>query len=123
MVEILLIEDDDLLREHLRIALEDKEYAVQEACNGKQGLKFFDAKPADIVITDLVMDEGEGMGTIMSLRETSTNTPLIAISGNPLYLQHASKMGIKQALLKPFTTAALFEAIDVCMRSSQIGSA
>ncbi len=111
MADILLIEDDEFLREYLGDGLRKANHQVREAASGDTGLTLFSDAAAELVITDLVMDDGEGVGTIMALREANSELPLIAISGNPLYLDSARKLGANFALLKPFTMNQMLDAI------------
>ncbi len=123
MAELLLIEDDDLLLEYLRDGLLDAGHRVREAESGDKGLAMFRADPADLLITDLVMDHGEGVGTIMALRDACPTTPVIAISGNPLYLDSACKLGADRGLLKPFTMAQMLDAVAGLLQPPSLQSA
>ena len=117
MRSILLIEDDDLFREALADALAERGFNVTQAADGKLGLAQFRLQPTDLVLTDLVMPNQEGIETILALRRESPCVGIIAMSGGlahdaPLYLQIAGKMGAARTLLKPFTLAALLTAIE-----------
>ena len=70
-----------------------------------------------------IMDDGEGVETIIKLRECCPQTPVIAISGNPLYLAHARKLGATMALLKPFTKKELFDAFGEVLFANKRASA
>ena len=112
MVDVLLIEDDDYLRRGLGDALTRAGHAVREAGNGAAGLKQFDAAAPEIVITDIIMDDGEGIGTIGAVRQRSAEVPVIAISGNPVYLEYSAKLGADRTLLKPCVPDDLLDAIE-----------
>ncbi len=111
MVKLLLIEDDDLFRGQLAAGLVDAGHDVTEAANGRAGLRLFRETDPALVITDIVMDEGEGLGAIMELRREAPGLPIIAMSGNSVYLDHGVKLGASEALLKPFNMKDLGEAI------------
>ena len=111
MLKLLLIEDDDLLRGQLASGLSDAGYQVTEAGNGEEGLRLFDSISPDLVITDIVMDEGEGIAVIIALRRARPELPIIAMSGNPLYLEHGLKLGATEAFPKPFTMSKLLDGI------------
>jgi len=107
MASILVIEDDALIRQFLLEALTRQGYAVRVAIHGIEGLRFYRAEPADLVLTDLVMPEQDGLSTIMELRQIAPTVRIIAMSGgmvqNPqLYLQLAEKLGADRVLRKPF---------------------
>ena len=81
MTRVLLIEDDDLVRATLRDALESNGYEVATATNGLDGLERFRSAPADVVVTDILMPEKEGIETIIELRRDHPEVKIIAISG------------------------------------------
>jgi DNA-binding response OmpR family regulator len=81
MARILLIDDDDTLRTMLRLALTNSGHTVTEALNGNEGLRLFRSANADLVITDLVMPETEGLEVLMELRKREPLSKVIAISG------------------------------------------
>jgi DNA-binding response OmpR family regulator len=116
MAKILLIEDDDHLRPTLARFLESLGHQVFEAANGKQGLEIFAGSPTELVVTDLIMPEKEGIETMTALRATDPTVKVIAISGltprSAFYLQLATKFGADLTLPKPFTLDALSKAID-----------
>lgn len=116
MAKILLIEDDDHLRPTLARFLESLGHQVLEAADGKQGVEIFADASADLVVTDLIMPEKEGLETMTALRATDPTVKVIAISGltprSAFYLQLATKLGADLTLPKPFTLEALSKAVD-----------
>lgn len=116
MARILIIEDDELLLDLLSKTLQAAGHTVMAAVNGRQGLKAFREEPADLVITDIVMPEQDGVGVAMALRKESPGTPLIAISGgvsrSPLYLDLAKKLGASRVIAKPFPPAKILRAVN-----------
>lgn len=116
MAHILLIDDDQSLTRALRLSLEKLGHAVVEAVDGNQGLAAFKAQPVDLVITDLIMPEKEGVETIRALRKLRPNLPIIAITGGGRggpenYLSLARRFGATQVFAKPFEFSALGEAV------------
>ena len=104
---ILLIDDDEPLRRALRIFLEKSGYDVAEADDGLDGLKMFEALPADLVITDLMMPEMDGLEMILALRKLSPSVPIVAVSGgwrgdSENYLRMARRFGAVKVFDKPF---------------------
>ena len=123
MPHILLIEDDELLRSMLRAQLEEKGHIVTEACDGKQGLAEQTLVPADLVLTDLIMPEKEGIETIIELRKKWPGVKIIAMSGGGRmtatgYLSIARRVGAGAVLNKPFSSDELEMAINELLRSS-----
>ena len=119
MVKVLIIEDDEFLRGQLAAGLLDSGFEVTEAENGMAGLRRFKEIGPDLVITDIIMDEGEGLGAIMELRRDAPDLPIIAMSGNPMYLDHGLKLGATEALLKPFGMQKLKSTIDGLIAARQ----
>ncbi len=81
MPRILIIEDDEEIRDLLESLLTREGYTVATAANGKQGVAAFLAQPFDLVITDIIMPEKDGIEAIMDLRRGRPELKLIAISG------------------------------------------
>ncbi len=108
MTSILIIDDEVQIRTVLLKCLEYDGYQVVGAPNGKVGMELFRDEPFDLVVTDIVMPEREGIEIIMELRQYFPETKIIAISGGSLNLEPnnilytAKKLGVHSALLKPF---------------------
>ena len=81
MVRILVIDDDDDFRSMLCTALEWAGYTAEEARNGQEGIRRHRTEPVDLVITDILMPEQEGLETIQALRQEFPAIKIIAISG------------------------------------------
>jgi CheY-like chemotaxis protein len=116
MKKILIIDDDDQIRGMIRQMLMREGYEVVEASNGKQGAQIFREKPADLVITDLIMPQKDGIEIIMELRRDYPALKIIAISGGgrgapELYLKEARLLGAHLVLRKPFERQELLEAV------------
>jgi len=123
MPSILLIEDDELFRVALADALTERGYNVTQAGDGAQGVKLFRAAPADLVITDIVMPNKEGLETIEALHRDYPKLGIIAMSGGlaqdaPLYLNIAGVLGANRMLQKPFDLPTLLTAIEEVLAAS-----
>jgi DNA-binding response OmpR family regulator len=116
VIRVLIIEDDQSLRETLAYALESRGYKVVQAINGHDGVEQFRREPADIVITDIVMPEKDGTSTVAELRRDFPGLGIIAISGarasSALYLKLAKYLGANRTLEKPFALPALFDIVE-----------
>ena len=119
MATILLVEDDDGVRKLLHKALVDAGHEVEEASNGDLALAAYRRQPRDLVITDLVMPEKDGLETISLLRRINPSVKIIAISGGgrtlglgQLYLETAQSIGAARILAKPFAASALLSAVS-----------
>src|SRR5579872_6774863 len=78
---VLVIDDDPVARVTMRAILEDQGYTVTCAANGKLGLNAFRMRRPDLVVTDIIMPEKEGIETILELRAVWPQGPIIAVSG------------------------------------------
>lgn len=124
MSVILLIEDDNELREMLKLALIRKNYVVLEAVNGKEALIHFKPGVTDLVITDLIMPEEDGLKVIMRIREMKPGIKVIAISGGGKagpgsYLNLARALGADVTYSKPFSVNDLISKIEVLLNIEQ----
>lgn len=111
---ILLIDDYADVRRMLRMALEDAEIEVTEAENGVVGLELAKNDTFDLIITDLLMPEKEGIETIRELRQVDSEIPVIAITGGgPMppdrLIEVARKLGANAGLSKPVDPDELTE--------------
>lgn len=116
MKKILLIDDDDFFRTMLRQLLEKAGYEVWEAEDGLKGCKLFKQCAPDLLITDLVMPEQEGIGTIREIRAQNRTLPIIAISGGgrlhpDSYLPLAQALGAQKTFAKPFNNQEFLTAV------------
>jgi DNA-binding response OmpR family regulator len=114
---ILVIDDNMDLARVLAQALQQAGHTVWMTEDAKEGMRLLQQHPIDILITDLVMPEQDGIETIQSARKLRPNVRIIAISGDAprhaaIYLQMAEKLGADRSLLKPFHLGALFAAIE-----------
>jgi DNA-binding response OmpR family regulator len=121
MANILLIEDEQLVAATIEVVLMKAGHTVVLAGNGEIGVAKFKAAPFDLVITDIIMPQKEGIETIRELREHSATVPIIAISGggrtkNYDFLRMAHKLGANDVLRKPFANAELVALVANCLK-------
>lgn len=115
--KVLVVDDDDLVRDLVSEILQAKGYVVLVAENGDAGEKVYDYESPSLVITDLVMPEVEGGELISTLRQKNPDLPIIAISGGHFgfgeqYLSMAKKLGANITIKKPFNNKQLIGAIE-----------
>jgi CheY-like chemotaxis protein len=113
---ILLIDDEEAFRSVLKQVLLNAGYEVMEASNGAEGIKSFYERPADMIITDIIMPEKEGIETIIELKKAYPDVKLIAMSGGGWYgtdidFDMAKKLGAR-TLDKPFALQELLDVVD-----------
>ena len=104
---VLLIDDDAALLELMAHAFAAAGYTILTAENGRKGLAAVDAFKPDLVVTDIVMPEMEGIGAILQIRRKPRPPKIIAISGagpggRRDYLSWAKHLGADEVLTKPF---------------------
>jgi DNA-binding response OmpR family regulator len=120
---ILLVDDDALLRDALHKTLVRAGYEVEDASGGTEALRAFRRRPCDLVITDIVMVDGEGLDMIRALRKLDAHVKIIAISGGGLgrpgdYLSLADKFGATTVLAKPFSGAEVLAVVAAVLAGS-----
>lgn len=116
MSKILVIDDDRHIRALLRKALESGGFEVVEARNGMDGVRLFRSDSADLVITDILMPEMEGIQCIQELRQVDPAVPIIAISGGSTLLpmdvlEMARRLGADRVFSKPFDLDKLLAGV------------
>ena len=116
MKRILIIDDEQIVLEVLRKILELEGYEVVTAANGDEGLELFSQKPFDLVITDMVMPEKDGLQTILDLRKEDPDLAVIAMSGGGTiskerYLAVAGYLEGIITITKPFSLESITEAV------------
>lgn len=117
MARILIIDDDSNLRRVMRKVLERAGHTVHEAENGLRGIEVVERELPDLVVTDLLMPEKEGIETIVELRERFPSIGIVAVSGaggvgdrGPLI--DAELFGADASLPKPFGIEDFLGAIE-----------
>jgi CheY-like chemotaxis protein len=124
MSVILLIEDDNEMREMLKTALIRKDHVVIEAENGKEALIHFKPGVTDLVITDLIMPDEDGLKVIMKIRKLKPGIKVIAISGGGKagfgsYLNLAKALGADAVYSKPFSINDIILKIQELVKVEQ----
>ncbi len=117
MLGILIVEDDKDLRTMLKVSLGRRRFIVLEAENGKDALSHFKPSVTDLVITDLIMPEEDGLKVIMKMRELKPSIKIIAISGGgkagpASYLNLAKALGADAIYSKPFSVNDMIIKIE-----------
>ena len=114
---VLVIDDEDSVRAMVEAALSHAGYTVLCAENGTEGLKVLDSQQLDLVITDILMPEKEGVETIVEIRQKTPDLRIIAMSGggrvhNMEPLKIAGGIGADVLLPKPFDLAKLLGVVE-----------
>ena len=117
MASILVVDDDQDIRELLRLVLEEAEHTVFEATNGDQAMRFARETPVDLIITDILMPERDGLEVIRQMRRENPLIKIIALTGGGSYLglemlETAKDFGAVETLSKPVDIHQLIEAVE-----------
>jgi len=123
MARILIIDDEQQIRSMLRLMLEREGYEVVEAPDGIEGIRAYRQKPADLIITDLIMPNKDGIGMIIELQKEFPDVKIIAMSGGGLnkpegYLKGAKKLGAACTLTKPIDREKMLRAVKNTIKDS-----
>jgi CheY-like chemotaxis protein len=125
---ILVIDDNEVIRRTLTQILKNAGYEVHCEPDGRQGLQAFHKRQPDLVITDIIMPDMDGIETIMKLRALPCACPIIAISGgrgigSVDYLTSAKLLGAAGTLRKPFEAKDLLQMVSGCLAKKFAGPA
>src|SRR6266705_6606055 len=123
MKKILVIDDEEWLREMVQLALTQKGYDVIEAGNGTKGIETARKELPDLVLCDVNMEKVNGYGTLSSLRNepATASIPFILITGRAdnAGMRQGMELGADDYLPKPFTTEVLYAAVEARLKKSQ----
>ena len=124
MALILVIDDDDNIRRMVRRILEAAGHETVEGTGGNQGTRLFAERKPDLVITDIVMPDKEGIETILDIRKIDSDAKIIAVSGGGVdiglnYLSVAGKLGATAVLAKPFRASELKDLVALVLSEEQ----
>ena len=116
MARVLVIDDESQIRSMLRLMLERVGYEVIEAPDGIEGIRRYRENPADLIISDLIMPNKDGIGMMIELKKEFPEVKIIAISGGGLnkpdgYLEGAKKLGAMHTLTKPIERDQLLRVV------------
>ena len=122
MTRVLIIDDEAPIRSMLKLMLERDGYEVAEAPDGMEAIRIYRQNPADLIITDLIMPNQDGIGMIIALKKEYPDVKIIAMSGGGLnkpegYLKGAKKLGAACTLTKPIDRDEMLRAIKNVLQS------
>jgi two-component system response regulator (stage 0 sporulation protein F) len=106
------MEDDESIRLALRKYLSRTGHEVLEASNGAEGAAIYNETPPDLIITDILVPDQDGVEALLDLRQNLTDVKIIVISGNAQeFLPIARDLGAHKTFAKPFQQAEILEAV------------
>ena len=124
MAKILIVEDDDEVRDVLKTLLREEGHEVFEASDGNEAMEQFRQTPADLVILDIVLPDKEGLETIIDLKRTHPNVKILAMSGGGRtspqdYLDMAKRLGAVEVIAKPFSIDDFVRRVNLTLNRTQ----
>lgn len=122
--KILISDDDTQLLAIMRLMFEGAGYEVAEARDGKEAILIYREKPADLIITDLLMPEMDGFATFTELKKDYPNLKCFGISGGgklgpDSYLKLAKRMGMLHTFEKPFDCREMLDAVAQTLKEGK----
>jgi len=116
MKSVLVVDDEPGMREMVKQLLLNEGYHVLEASNGKHAMEFLKNESPELVITDIIMEEMDGVEIILEIRENYPDIKIIAMSGGSKissedYLESASDLGADRIFNKPFALSDMLNAV------------
>jgi DNA-binding NtrC family response regulator len=123
MAKILVVDDDVLVVESLMRALTGKGHTIVTATTGVEGLAMFAEGGFDLVITDIIMPDQEGLGMILEMRHMAPSTKIIAMSGGGRtgkleFLTMARELGAMATMKKPIRLEEFHRVLNECLAES-----
>ncbi len=123
MATILVIDDDKSIQIVFKQFLERKGHDVLLADDGRQGMQLINQSDLDLIITDIMMPEMDGLEILLEIRNSKQTIPIIAISGGmrdlPLnFLSQAKLFGARQVLEKPIPLTVLDKAVQAALEDA-----
>jgi DNA-binding NtrC family response regulator len=113
--KILIVDDNENILDALKEILEQKGFEIAVAKNGNEGLMRIEQLKPDLVITDIIMPDMEGIEFISTINKKKCNIPIIVMSGDVVgmkFLKSARILGAIDILMKPFTAGEIIERVN-----------
>src|SRR5262245_8198566 len=122
MNKILIIEDEELLRQSTRFALQRKGYEMHEAADGAAGIEMARRILPDLIICDINMGRMDGYAVLEAVRHATATVPFILMTGmgDPETMRRGMNLGADDYLDKPFTSAQLYSAVAARLKKTQV---
>ncbi len=124
MKKILVIDDEEWLREMMQLALRQRGFQVIEAGNGATGIDLARKELPDLILCDVNMEKVDGYLTLSSLRgePTTASIPFILMTGlaDQAGMRHGMELGADDYLPKPFTIEALYAAVEARLKKVNV---
>jgi DNA-binding response OmpR family regulator len=125
--QILIIDDDQHMRDTICAILEEEDYIINEAVDGNAGMDFLHKYPVDLIIVDIIMPDKDGIEVIIETSGKFPDTKILCLSGGGLidansHLVTAEALGADKTLVKPFKNNELIEYVSSLLKEKKIGN-
>lgn len=114
---VLVVDDDEVMREYILLVLQQENYVMHEAVNGKDALSIYKLHSPDLVLTDVEMPEMDGLVLTRTIRESDSNIPIIVMSSDKINLRLAEGVGANNTLHKPLSSDVVLDIIWSLMKT------
>jgi DNA-binding response OmpR family regulator len=119
---VLVVEDHDLVRSAIEVALSDAGFIVATACHGDDGLEKFQSFHPDLVLTDVMMPHKDGIEMMRAIRELKPQAKVLAMSGYRAgsidFLSMLQRLGANDVIAKPFDADDLISKVSGCLAAA-----
>jgi DNA-binding response OmpR family regulator len=117
MKKVLVIDDDPIMCETIRDILQYENYEVKTAANGYEGITMLASEFFDLVVTDVLMPDKDGIEVILEVKKKYPNVKILAVSGGGYitaehYLKMACDLGAGASVMKPFDIDVLVNEVN-----------
>lgn len=109
---ILLVDDDESMRDSIAFALRDRGVVVSEQTSGNRALAFLQSHSVDLIITDIRMPDGDGIALLTAVAQLKPRPPVIVISGFSVDEEELMAQGAYGILMKPFDLKQLYSLVS-----------
>jgi len=114
---VLVVDDDNLFRDALKIALTDAGYRTIAASNGTQAIEQLNREEVDVLVIDILMPEKDGLETLREVRRMKQKAAIVTMSGGgqldaDFFTKSARYLGARATLIKPFTLEELLAVLQ-----------
>lgn len=128
MARILVVDDDAMVRGTIRASLQRAGHQIIEAGDGLEAIATLERESVDLVVSDIIMPEVDGIGLLLKLRKQYAALKVIVISGggrtqNVDFLRMAETLGADRVLAKPFTPDQLQSAVQAVLAAPRANAA
>lgn len=122
---IIIVDDEEDLRENLKDLLEFKGYNVIDFTNGEDFLKVFDSIQAHLVLLDIQLPGIDGIGILKEVKKRKPDLPVVMVSASSArgVLAEAMEQGAECTILKPYESGEILEMVEKCVdKTGHMGS-